>query len=55
MAWCGHPIAGDSLYGAQDDHEYASGLGARLFLECHRIELESPDGGREIFELAKCP
>lgn len=55
MAWCGHPIAGDSLYGIRDYHEDATGRGARLFLECHRIELESPDGGIEIFELAKCP
>jgi 23S rRNA pseudouridine1911/1915/1917 synthase len=87
MAWCGHPILGDVLYGAgvcrqaaltvtstEADHVALSGkgrgtgrnsqtlagteigrvgetVGSRLFLECHRLELDCPGGGQEIFEL----
>jgi 23S rRNA-/tRNA-specific pseudouridylate synthase len=52
MAWCGHPIEGDPLYGPSSQGQAAAPTRGRLFLECHRLELESPGGGREIFELA---
>ncbi len=65
MAWCGHPIAGDQLYGQASPGQNAESGAirealldsspaspARLFLECHRLELGSPGGGTEIFELA---
>ncbi len=52
MAWCGHPIEGDPLYGLSNQGQAAGSTRGRLFLECHRLELESPDGGKEIFELA---
>jgi tRNA pseudouridine32 synthase/23S rRNA pseudouridine746 synthase/23S rRNA pseudouridine1911/1915/1917 synthase len=34
LAWIGHPIAGDSLYGRPDTIEQAA---ARLMLHCHRL------------------
>ncbi|MDD3981026.1 MAG: pseudouridine synthase [Spirochaetia bacterium] len=53
MAWCGHPIAGDRLYGLPKMTGVAGPENeARLYLECHRLELPSPGGGTEIFELA---
>jgi|GEM_PF-535822 23S rRNA-/tRNA-specific pseudouridylate synthase len=87
MAWCGHPIAGDQLYGRSNDASNAgpcdssevradfvsletqpcpeistqpmkavherSESAARLYLECHRLELTNPIGNTEIFELTQ--
>lgn len=43
MAHLGHPVAGDSLYGARLD---LPGLAGRHFLHAHRIGLDLEDGPR---------
>ena len=42
MAWIGYPIAGDRLYGGRS--------ASRLFLECHRVEIDLPKATPLIFE-----
>lgn len=43
MAWIGYPIAGDRLYGGV--------AASRLYLECHRVEVDLPGKTPHIFEL----
>ena len=43
MAWIGHPIAGDKLYGGV--------AASRLYLESHRLEMDIPGIGTLVFEL----
>jgi 23S rRNA pseudouridine1911/1915/1917 synthase len=40
----GHPVAGDTLYGAQAQ----PALAGRFFLHAHRIRFHSPDTGEEV-------
>jgi 23S rRNA pseudouridine1911/1915/1917 synthase len=49
MAWLGHPVVGDRLYGAP-----ASDLG-RYFLHAHRIGFASPSSGKWIEVTAPLP
>ena len=43
LAWAGYPIAGDSLYGGRE--------ASRLYLECHRVELDLQGRIPLVFEL----
>jgi 23S rRNA pseudouridine1911/1915/1917 synthase len=44
LASIGHPVAGDTLYGAQPQ----PALGGRFFLHAHRIKFRSPATGEDV-------
>jgi 23S rRNA pseudouridine1911/1915/1917 synthase len=50
----GHPVAGDTLYGAPARVEGRPPLG-RYFLHAHRIRFKKPTGGREIEIVSPLP
>ena len=54
LASIGHPVAGDTLYGAPARVEGTPALG-RYFLHSHRIRFNRPSDGREMTLVSPLP
>ncbi|MGA2119717.1 MAG: RluA family pseudouridine synthase, partial [Bryobacteraceae bacterium] len=54
LASIGHPVAGDTLYGAPAQVEGSPALG-RHFLHAHRIRFALPSDGSEITLVSPLP